>query len=140
MKLSLSLFFFFFLATPCGFQDFSSLTRDWTWITAVKALSPNYWTVMQLLQHYFFTHIIVIYIYLISVSQNLLKLQGLCHINRNTCWTLHKRVQLNKCNVLYSWLWKNLQVSIYYICLIIFSSRYILFKAMSLDMPLIIKV
>ena len=138
MKLSLSLFFFFF-ATPCCFQDFSSLTRDWTWIIAVKALSPNYWTVMELLQNSFLTHIIVVYIYLISVSQNLLKVQGLCHINLNRCWALHKWVQLNKCNVLNSWLWKT-YVSIYYICLIIFSSRYFLFKAMSLNMPLIMKV
>ena len=30
------------LAVPCGLQDLSSLTRDWTWDLAVKALCPNH--------------------------------------------------------------------------------------------------
>ena len=35
--------FFFFLATLCSLRDLSSLTRDWTWVTAVnlKAWHPN---------------------------------------------------------------------------------------------------
>ena len=36
--------FVFFLATPCGLQDLSFLTRDQTWVQAVKAPSPNHWT------------------------------------------------------------------------------------------------
>ena len=37
--------FFLFLATLCGFQDLSSPTKDWTRATAVKAQSPNHWTI-----------------------------------------------------------------------------------------------
>ena len=32
----------FFLAVPCSLQIVSSLTRDWTQTTAVKALNPNH--------------------------------------------------------------------------------------------------
>ena len=32
----------FFLAVPCGMQDVSSLTRDRTRATAVKAQNPNH--------------------------------------------------------------------------------------------------
>lgn len=35
---------FFFLATSSSLQDFSSLTGDWTWTTAVKVSSSNHWT------------------------------------------------------------------------------------------------
>ena len=41
------LFTFFFpslLAASRGLWDLSSLTRDWTWALAVKALSANHWT------------------------------------------------------------------------------------------------
>ena len=38
---------FFFLAMPHGLQHLSSLTRDWTWATAVKAPSPNHWTARE---------------------------------------------------------------------------------------------
>ena len=34
-------FFFFFLTTPLGLQDVSSLTRDQTWVLTVKAPSPK---------------------------------------------------------------------------------------------------
>ena len=33
------------VVTPCGLWDLSSPIRDWTWATAVKALSPNRWTI-----------------------------------------------------------------------------------------------
>ena len=38
----------FFLATLHGLQHISSQTRDRTWATAVKALSPNHWTSREL--------------------------------------------------------------------------------------------
>ena len=41
------LFFLFFVATLCGLRDLSSLTRDWTWATAVKVPSPNHWTARE---------------------------------------------------------------------------------------------
>ena len=39
--------FFFFLVVPHGLWDLSSPARDWTWATAVKALSPNHWTTRE---------------------------------------------------------------------------------------------
>lgn len=36
-------FGFFFLASPCGLQALSSLTRDWTWPLGLKAQSSNHW-------------------------------------------------------------------------------------------------
>ena len=47
------LFSFFFLAA-CGRWDLSSLTRNWTWATAVKALSPNHWTARKFPGIFFF--------------------------------------------------------------------------------------
>ena len=44
--------FLLFLATWHGLWDLSSLTRDWTWATAVKAPSPNHWTARELPQLY----------------------------------------------------------------------------------------
>ena len=41
-------YYFFFLATPCGLWDLSSLTRDGTWATAVKAPNPNHWTAREI--------------------------------------------------------------------------------------------
>ena len=38
---------FFFFAILRGLQDLSSLTRDRTQAMAVKAPSPNYWTVRE---------------------------------------------------------------------------------------------
>ena len=32
---------------PCGLQDLSSPTRDWTCVPAVEALSPNHWTTRE---------------------------------------------------------------------------------------------
>ena len=40
-------------AEVCGFWDLSSLTRDWTWPLAVKALSPNLWTSREFPCDYF---------------------------------------------------------------------------------------
>ena len=37
-------YLFLFLAVPWGLWDLSSLTRRWTWVPAVKALSSNHWT------------------------------------------------------------------------------------------------
>ena len=37
----------FFLATPPGLWDLSSLTRDWTWEPVVKAPSPNHYTTRE---------------------------------------------------------------------------------------------
>ena len=37
-------FFFFFFATSSSLQDFSSLTGDWTWTTAVEVSNSNHWT------------------------------------------------------------------------------------------------
>ena len=34
-------------ATLCGLQDISSLARDWTWATTVKASSPHHWTARE---------------------------------------------------------------------------------------------
>ena len=39
---------FFILAAPRSFWDLSSLTRDWTRATAVKAPSHNHWTTREL--------------------------------------------------------------------------------------------
>ena len=41
MRALLISFFFFFLTTPLGLQDVSSLTRDQTWVLTVKAPSPK---------------------------------------------------------------------------------------------------
>ena len=43
-KKKLPFFFFFFFASVCSglMWDLSSQTRDWTQVTAVKALSPNH--------------------------------------------------------------------------------------------------
>ena len=38
---------FFFLATPPGLWDLSSLTRDWTWEPVVKAPTPNHYTTRE---------------------------------------------------------------------------------------------
>ena len=38
---------FLFCPRPCSLQDLSSLTRDQTWTTAVKALSPNHCTARE---------------------------------------------------------------------------------------------
>ena len=43
----LNLFVFFFLATPRTLQDLSSLTRHGTRVPAVRALSPNHWTIRE---------------------------------------------------------------------------------------------
>ena len=40
---------FFFFATPCGLQDFSSPKKDWIQVMAVKAPHPNHWTTRELL-------------------------------------------------------------------------------------------
>ena len=37
----LSIYLFIYVATLNSLQDLSSLTRDWTWATAVKAQNPN---------------------------------------------------------------------------------------------------
>ena len=44
---------FFFFPTPHGLQDLSSQTRDWTWVTTVKALSPNHWDTREFLGIFF---------------------------------------------------------------------------------------
>ena len=41
--------FFFFFGHRCGFWDISSLTKDGTQATAVKAWNPNHQTTMELL-------------------------------------------------------------------------------------------
>ena len=38
----------YILAEPCGLQDLSSLTGDWTQATAVKAGNPNYLATREL--------------------------------------------------------------------------------------------
>ena len=43
-----------FLPAPHGLQHLSSLTRDPTWATAVKAPSPNHWTARELPSWEFF--------------------------------------------------------------------------------------
>ena len=55
MKLALNRYYIvcvciIFLGGLCGLQDLNSLTRDWTWAVAVKALSPNHWTTRELPQ------------------------------------------------------------------------------------------
>ena len=40
---------YLFLTRLQSLQDLSSLTRDWTQTTAVKALSPNHWTTREFL-------------------------------------------------------------------------------------------
>ena len=40
--------FVYLLAEVHGLQDLSSLTRDWTWVTSVKALNPHHWTTREL--------------------------------------------------------------------------------------------
>ena len=47
--------FFFFCPYYVALHDLSSLTRDWTWVTAVKAPSPNHWTSRDLLLSTFLT-------------------------------------------------------------------------------------
>ena len=42
-----AIYAFMYLATPRGFWNFSSLTKDWTLATAVKAESPNPWTTRE---------------------------------------------------------------------------------------------
>ena len=37
----------------CGLWDLSSLTRDWTWGTALKAQNPDHWTTSELLSFAF---------------------------------------------------------------------------------------
>ena len=44
---------FFFL--PCSLWDISSPSRDWTWATAVKLLSPNCWNARE------FLHLVYVY-------------------------------------------------------------------------------
>ena len=36
-----------FFSPLCSLQDLSSLTRDWTWATAVKTLNPDYGTTRE---------------------------------------------------------------------------------------------
>ena len=55
MKLALNRYYIvcvyiIFLGGLCGLQDLSSLTRDWTWAMAMKALSPNHCTTRELPQ------------------------------------------------------------------------------------------
>ena len=40
--------FFFFFAALLSLWGLSSLTRDWIWSMAVKAISPNHWTAKEL--------------------------------------------------------------------------------------------
>lgn len=42
-------FFGWGVAALRGFQNLSLLTRDWTWVIAVKALSPSHWTAREFL-------------------------------------------------------------------------------------------
>ena len=53
--------FFFFLATPRGLGDLSSLTRDQTRAMAVKAPSPNHWTTRESV--FFFFNLFYLFIY-----------------------------------------------------------------------------
>ena len=45
--ISLFIYLFFTGVVPCGFQDLSSLTKDWTQVLAVKAPSSNQWTIRE---------------------------------------------------------------------------------------------
>ena len=47
--------FFFFCPYYVALHNLSSLTRDWTWVTAVKAPSPNHWTSRDFLLSTFLT-------------------------------------------------------------------------------------
>ena len=51
------LFFFFFLASPYGLWDPSSLTRDQTQALAVRARSPNHWTAREFPSFFFFLEV-----------------------------------------------------------------------------------
>ena len=42
-----TLFYLFIWLHLVAYGDLSSRTRDWTWATAVKALSPNHWTARE---------------------------------------------------------------------------------------------
>ena len=57
LSILIALYFFhlFFLAVLSGLQDLGFLTKDWTWATAVKAPSANYWTTMELSDLYLLT-------------------------------------------------------------------------------------
>ena len=44
---SVSFFLFFFVATPLGLWDLSSLTRDQIWGPTVKVPGPNHWTARE---------------------------------------------------------------------------------------------
>ena len=39
--------FFFFFFSGCSLWNLRSLTKDQTWVLAVKAPSPNHWNAME---------------------------------------------------------------------------------------------